>query len=82
MDYQQIGLQHPAANLVRDIQNNRKGIPRRTFIAEGLFENNIVLETGVVVETFLWCPETAYSSEAVKRAGELAERARRTYHIL
>lgn len=81
MELQQIGLQHPAANLVRDIQNNRKGIPRRTFVAEGLFENNIVLETGVSVETFLWCPEAAYSDEARKRAGQLADRARRAYRI-
>jgi len=36
---QQVGLRHPAAELVRDIQRNRTGIPRRTFVAEGLFEN-------------------------------------------
>lgn len=81
MELQQIGLQHPAANLVRDIQNNRTGIPRRTFVAEGLFENNIVLETGVTVETFLWCPEAAYSDEAKTRAAQLVERARRSYQI-
>lgn len=81
MELQQIGLQHPAASLVRDIQNNRTGIPRRTFVAEGLFESNIVLETGVPVETFLWCPEAAYSDEANKRAGQLVERARRSYRI-
>lgn len=81
MDLQQIGLRHPAAELVRDIQNNRTGIPRRTFVAEGLFENNIVLETGVLVETFLWCPEAAYSDEAKKRAAQLVSRARRSYQI-
>ncbi|MBW8804298.1 MAG: hypothetical protein AUG49_21105 [Catenulispora sp. 13_1_20CM_3_70_7] len=81
MELQQIGLQHPAANLVRDIQNNRTGIPRRTFVAEGLFENNVVLETGVEVDTFLWCPEAAYSDEAKTRAGQLADRARRAYQI-
>ncbi|MFL6110661.1 MAG: TrmH family RNA methyltransferase [Catenulispora sp.] len=81
MELQQIGLQHPAANLVRDIQNNRTGIPRRTFVAEGLFENNVVLETGVEVDTFLWCPEAAYSDEARTRAGQLADRARRAYQI-
>lgn len=81
MDLQPIGLRHTAAELVRDIQNNRTGIPRRTFVAEGLFENNIVLETGVTVDTFLWCPEAAYSDEARKRAEELAARARRSYRI-
>jgi RNA methyltransferase, TrmH family len=80
-ELQQIGLHHPAAELVRDIQRNRTGIPRRAFVAEGLFENNIVLEAGVAVDTFLWCPEAAYSDEATTRSKQLAARARRAYRI-
>src|SRR5712691_358506 len=80
-ELQQIGLRHPAAELVRDIQRNRTGIPRRTFVAEGLFENNIVLEAGVAVDTFLWCPEAAYSDEARTRSAQLAARARHAYRI-
>jgi tRNA G18 (ribose-2'-O)-methylase SpoU len=81
VDLQQIGLRHPVADLIRDVQNNRTGIPRRTFVAEGLYEINMVLQTGVQVDAFLWCPEAAYSDEAAKRAGELAGRARRAYQI-
>lgn len=81
MDLQQIGLRHPVADLVRDIQANRTGIPRRTFVAEGLYEINMVLATGVDVDAFLWCPEAAYSDESAKRAEQLAERARRAYQI-
>jgi len=80
-ELQQVGLRHPAAELVRDIQRNRTGIPRRTFVAEGLFENNSVLEAGVAVDTFLWCPEAAYSDEARTRSTQLAARARRAYRI-
>src|SRR5258708_40160383 len=80
-ELQQVGLRHPAAELVRDIQRNRTGIPRRAFVAEGLFENNIVLEAGVAVDTFLWCPEAAYSDEATTRSLQLAARARRAYRI-
>jgi RNA methyltransferase, TrmH family len=80
-ELQQIGLRHPAADLVRDIQRNRTGIPRRTFVAEGLFENNVVLEAGVTIDTFLWCPEAAYSDEARVRSKQLTERARRCYRI-
>jgi tRNA G18 (ribose-2'-O)-methylase SpoU len=80
-ELQQVGLRHPAAELVRDIQHNRTGIPRRTFVAEGLFENNLVLEAGVPVDTFLWCPEAAYSDEAKTRSAQLAARARRAYRI-
>ena len=81
MDLQQIGLRHPVAELIRDIQNNKTGIPRRTFVAEGLYEINMVLETGVDVDAFLWSPEAAYSDEAHVRAAELVERARRAYQI-
>jgi RNA methyltransferase, TrmH family len=81
MEFQQIGLRHPVAGLVRDIRANRTGIPRRRFVAEGLFENNAVLDAGVPVEVFLWCPEAACSDEAAKRAGQLAVRARRSYQI-
>jgi RNA methyltransferase, TrmH family len=80
-ELQQVGRRHPAAELVRDIQRNRTGIPRRTFVAEGLYENNVVLEAGVVVDTFLWCPEAAYSDEARMRSSQLAARARRAYRI-
>jgi RNA methyltransferase, TrmH family len=80
-ELQQIGLRHPAAELVRDIQRNRTGIPRRAFVAEGLFENNIVLEAGVAVDTFLWCPEAAYSDEATTRSTQLAARAHRAFRI-
>jgi RNA methyltransferase, TrmH family len=80
-EFQQVGLRHPAAELVRDIQRNRTGIPRRTFVAEGLFENNVVLDAGVTIDTFLWCPEAAYSDEAKTRSAQLAARARRSYRI-
>jgi RNA methyltransferase, TrmH family len=81
MELQQIGLRHPVADLIRDIQHNRTGIPRRTFVAEGLYENNMVLSTGVEIDAFVWCPEAAYSDEAAVRAAELASRARRAYQV-
>jgi RNA methyltransferase, TrmH family len=81
MELQQIGLRHPAADLIRDVHANRTGIPRRSFVAEGLYEINMVLATNTRVEVFLWCPEAAYSDESAKRARELTERARRSYQI-
>jgi tRNA G18 (ribose-2'-O)-methylase SpoU len=81
VELQQIGLRHPVADLIRDVQNNRTGIPRRTFVAEGLYENNMVLETGVEIDAFVWCQEAAYSDEAATRAGQLAARARRAYQV-
>src|SRR5260370_22119266 len=81
-ELQQVGLRHPAAELVRDIQRNRTGIPRRAFVAEGLFENNIVLEAGVALDTVLWGPEAAYSHEAPTPRPPLAAPAPRPPPIL
>src|SRR5689334_13951933 len=81
MDLQPIGLRHPAAELIRDIQHNRTGLPRRMFVAEGLWEHNLLLASGARLDTFLWCPEAAYSDEARTRAPELAARARRAYQV-
>jgi RNA methyltransferase, TrmH family len=81
MELQQIGVHHPAAEKIRDIQNNRVPNPRRLFVAEGLFENNVVLSFDVEVDMFFWCPEMTYSDEARKRAVQLSERARRSYQI-
>jgi RNA methyltransferase, TrmH family len=81
VELQQIGLHHPVADLVRDVRGNRTGIPRRMFVAEGLYENNMVLATGAPIDAFLWCPAAAYSDEAAVRAPQLAARARRAYQV-
>ena len=81
MDLQQIGLRHPVADLIRDIHSNKTGIPRRMFVAEGLYEIKMVLQTGVAVDAFVWSPEAAYSDEAPVRAAELAQRARRAFQV-
>jgi RNA methyltransferase, TrmH family len=81
MELQQIGLHHPVAELIRDVQHNRTGIPRRMFVAEGLYENNMVLSTGVDIDAFVWCPDAAYSDEAAVRAQQLADQARRAYQV-
>ena len=81
MDLQQIGLQAPGRRPDQGHPANRTGIPRRTFVAEGLYEINMVLTTGVDVDAFFWCPEAAYSDESAKRAEQLAERARRAYQV-
>jgi TrmH family RNA methyltransferase len=40
-----------------------------------------VIETGVLVDAFVWSPEAAYSDEAQVRAAELVQRARRAYQV-
>ncbi|MGH3866194.1 MAG: TrmH family RNA methyltransferase [Pseudonocardiaceae bacterium] len=80
MDLQQIGVGHPAVRDVLDIQRNTAN-KFRLFVAEGLWENNVVLDTKLDVDTFFWCPELTYSSEAQKRADELVTVARRSFRV-
>lgn len=81
MELQQIGVGHPAVKQVLDVRNNTAPNRYRLFVAEGLWANNVVLDAGLSVDTFFWCPEAIYSDEAKKRSEELAGRARRAYRV-
>ena len=81
MELQQIGLQHPRIKQARAILQNSSPNHRRLFVAEGLWAHNVVLDLGGQVEVFLWCPEAAYSPEALKRSEQIAERAAQAYRI-
>lgn len=81
MEFQQIGISHPAVKDVLAIQNNTAPNRFGLFVAEGLWAAKVVLDTGLRVDTFYWCQELAHSDEASKRAHELVERARRTFQV-
>lgn len=78
---QQIGLQHPRIRQLRRIISNTAPNHRHLLVAEGLWAHNVVLELGTAVDTFLWCPEAAYSDEARTRSAEILARARSAYRI-
>ena len=77
----QIGLQHPRIRQLRHVINNTAPNHRRLFVAEGLWAHNILLDLGATVDLFLWCPESAYSDEAVRRGAEVAARASSAYRV-
>lgn len=81
MEFQQIGMSHPAVKDVLAIQNNTAPNRFGLFVAEGLWAARVALDTGLRVDTFYWCPELVHSDEADKRAHELAERARRAFQV-
>ncbi|HLL66838.1 MAG TPA: TrmH family RNA methyltransferase [Micromonosporaceae bacterium] len=81
MQLQQIGLSHPRVKQVLQIQHNTAPNRLRFFVAEGLWAHNAILHAGAPIETFLWCPEAAYSDEARVRAVEIAGSARHAYQI-
>lgn len=80
-DLQQIGLQHPRIRQLRHVIANTAPNHRRFLVAEGLWAHNILLDLGVPVEMFLWCPEAAYSDEAHLRGAQIAARAAAAYRI-
>ncbi len=81
MDHQQIGLSHPLIKQILAIRNNSAPNRYRQFVAEGLWEHNLVLSESIAIDAFCYCPELIRSDEARKRVGELADRARRAHLI-
>jgi len=81
MDLQQIGVQHPIVKRILDIARNTASNRAGLFVAEGLWAHEAVLEAGVPVEVFLWCPEIPHSDQVERLADQLASKAARSYRI-
>lgn len=81
MDLQQIGLQHPRIRQLRNVRDNGAPNHRGFFVAEGLWAHNVLLEQEASIEVFLWCPEAAYSDEALVRSQQIAARAAYSYRV-
>lgn len=81
MEFQQIGISHPAVKDVLAIQNNTAPNRFGLFVAEGLWATRVALDTNLRIDTFYCCPELVHSDEAKKRSHELAERTRRSFQV-
>jgi TrmH family RNA methyltransferase len=81
LDLQQIGLSHPRIKQAVTLMKNTASNRNQLFVAEGLWASNAVLEAGLPVRTFFWCPEAIYSDEARKRSAELAARAEAAFRV-
>jgi tRNA G18 (ribose-2'-O)-methylase SpoU len=77
---QQIGLRHPRVRQVRHVASGA-GHDRQLLVAEGLWAHRVLVGLDAAVETFLWCPEAAYSAEAQSLGTQIAARARCAYRI-
>jgi tRNA G18 (ribose-2'-O)-methylase SpoU len=81
MELQQIGVSHPCIKQAWMLIKNTAPNRNQLFVAEGLWAHNVLLEAGVPIRTFFWCPEAIYSDEARKRSSEVAERAESAFRI-
>ena len=79
MDLQQIGIGHPAVKDVLAIQRNTAPNRFGLVVAEGLWAAKVVLEAGLRVDTFYYCPELVRSDDARATADALIRNARRSF---
>ena len=68
---QSIGLTHHAVRRARDLIANTVPNPRKFFVAEGLWAHRLLMDLGVPIDTFFWCPEASDAGEVRARAEEL-----------
>lgn len=81
MDLQQIGLQHPRIRQLRNVRDNGAPNNHGLLVAEGLWAHNVLLDQNASIEVFLWCPEAAYSAEALVRSKQAVSRASHAYRV-
>jgi TrmH family RNA methyltransferase len=77
----QIGLHHPRIKQLRHVVANTGSQRHHLLAAEGLWAHEVLLDLGVPVEVFLWCPEAAYSPAAQRIAGQIMAKARSAYRV-
>jgi tRNA G18 (ribose-2'-O)-methylase SpoU len=77
----QIGLHHPRIKQLRHVIANTGGHRHDLLAAEGLWAHEVLLDLGVPVDVFLWCPEAASSPAATRIAARMKACARSAYRI-
>jgi len=81
VELQQIGIGHPAVKDVLAIQRNTAPNRFDLVVADGLWAVKLVLDLGLRVDKFFYCPELVRSEDAKGRAEELFTRARRSFEV-
>jgi tRNA G18 (ribose-2'-O)-methylase SpoU len=77
----QIGLHHPRIKQLRHVIANTGARRHQLLAAEGLWAHEVLLDLGVPVDVFLWCPEAACSPAATHIASRMTGVARTAYRI-
>lgn len=77
----QIGIKHWQVRRALELLHNKRPNPERLFVVEGLWAHEMILESGIAIESFLSCPTLIYSETArsVYRKAESA--AESIYHL-
>lgn len=81
MELRPVGAAHPVVKDVLGLVNQTSSGRDRLLIADGVWAHDVLLAGGARIETFLWCPEAAYSDQAQALAQDAAARADAAYRI-
>ena len=81
MELEQVGASHPRVRQARALQAHNDPDRARLLVADGVWAHDVLLTTPARIETFLWCPEAAYSDHARALAKQAAPRATTAYRI-
>lgn len=76
-----VGAKHGKITQVTALINNTKPNPEKLFAIEGIWAHSKLLETGVEIRSFIFCPECVYSPEAGVLAEEFVRRAAEVYCV-
>lgn len=78
---QQIGIKHWQVKRALDLIHNKRPNPERLFVVEGLWAHEMILNSGIAIESFLGCPELIYSETARSVFRKIETTAIRIYHL-
>ncbi len=76
-----VGQKHPKIAQVGALINNTKPNPEKLFAIEGIWAHNKLLEAGVEVRSFIFCPEFIYSPEAEALAETFLQVSQEAYCV-
>ena len=63
-----IGEKHEVIKHIKGLINNTKPNPERLFIAEGIWSHNKIVELGLTVRSFVFCPQFIHTAQAARLA--------------
>lgn len=81
LELQSVGISHSAVKDLFRVQRNATTRRPRLVLAEGLWAAKLLLELGVRVDTFFYCPDLVHSADARTCAVELTKLAKRSFQV-
>lgn len=76
-----VGDGHSIVKHIKGLVSNSKPNPTRQYVAEGLWFNKMLVDSGAALHAIVVCPEKVYTVEAAKLVEELAQRCDQRFTV-